>query len=53
MATFQTVFNNNSLCLKRMPGPPSNNGGIEQDVHLIGGETYIFFANIASEYCSS
>jgi hypothetical protein len=53
MATFQTKYNVNSLCLKRRPGPPSDNGGLETDVHLIGGETYLFTANIAAEYCSS
>ncbi|MFH2001510.1 MAG: hypothetical protein ABIK28_17640, partial [Planctomycetota bacterium] len=52
IATFGTGVGDPSYCLKRMPGSP-NNGGIEQEVHLIGGETYNFYANIAAQYCSS
>ncbi|MHC4941787.1 MAG: hypothetical protein ACYTG7_02085 [Planctomycetota bacterium] len=48
VALFQTKLGVNSLCLKRMPGYSTNNGGIEQDVHLIAGQTYLFFANIAT-----
>jgi hypothetical protein len=53
IAYFQTKLGQNSLCLKRRPGPPSSNGGIEQNVHLIGGVMYVFTADIASQYCSS
>jgi len=52
-AMFQTKVNESSLCLKRRPGPPSDNGGIEQEVHLIGGVNYLFTANVAAQYCSS
>jgi hypothetical protein len=48
VALFQTKIGVNSLCLKRMPGYSNNNGGFEQDVHLIAGTTYKFFANIAT-----
>ena len=53
IAYFQTKLGLNSLCLKRQPGTPSSNGGIEQSVHLIGGVMYVFKADIASQYCSS
>jgi len=42
-----------SHCLKRQPGPPSSNGGIEQDVALVGGIQYVFSADIAAQYCTS
>ena len=48
IATFQTVLGQSSLCLKRRPGTPTSNGGIWQYVHLIGGMTYTFRADIAS-----
>ena len=37
-------------CCRKNPGPPSNNGSITQEVHLLGGETYDFSANIAVTY---
>jgi len=40
-------------CLKRRPGPPSSNGGIEAMVPLDGGVTYTFSADIAAQYCST
>jgi hypothetical protein len=46
---FQTKDGVDSLCLKRMPGAPDDNGGLEQLVHLVGGETYVFNADIAAE----
>lgn len=53
MATFTTSINADpSWTVKRRPGAPDN-GGIEQEVHLIGGETYLFSANVAAQYCSS
>ena len=52
-AYFQTKLGVNSLSLKRRPGPPNSNGGIEQDIHLIGGVMYVFKADIAAQYCSS
>jgi hypothetical protein len=48
IATYQTVYGVNSLCLKRRPGNPNSNGGIEQEVHLLGGITYNFSASIAA-----
>ncbi|MHC4943984.1 MAG: hypothetical protein ACYTG7_13295 [Planctomycetota bacterium] len=53
VAKFQTVQYQNSLCLKRRPGTPNDNGGIQQELHLFEGITYVFSANIASQYCSS
>ena len=47
-AVFGTVMGSPSLCLKRCPGTPLNNGGFEQQVHLLGGVTYTFSANIAA-----
>jgi len=38
-------------CLMRMPGSNFGNGGIEQDVLLIGGVTYQFDADIAYYSC--
>lgn len=51
MATFETVLGQPSYCLKRRPGTPSDNGGIEQQVHLFAGMKYSFSANIAAEEC--
>lgn len=42
-----------SYCVRKYPGGPDNNGAITQQVHLIGGITYNFRANIASKYCST
>lgn len=42
-----------NYCCKKNPGAPNDNGAIEQEVHLIGGVTYIFSADIAAKYCSS
>ena len=53
MAVFQVTYGDTSWCLKRRPGPPNSNGGIETTVGLLGGVTYSFSANIAAEYCSS
>jgi len=53
VTTFATVVNKPSLCVKRRPGPPGDNGGIEQEVHLLGGVSYTFTANVAAQYCSS
>jgi hypothetical protein len=50
---FQTVQYKKSLCLKRRPGPPNDNGGIQQELHLFAGITHVFSADIASQYCSS
>ena len=50
---FQTVLYQTSFCLKRMPGPPDDNGGIEQSVYLVQGISYVFNADIAAQYCSS
>ena len=50
---FQTKLGVNSLSLKRRPGPPNSNGGITQDLYLIGGVMYVFTADIAAQYCSS
>lgn len=51
IATFETILGKNSPCLKRRPGLPDDNGAIEQQVHLFGGMTYKFSANIAAEEC--
>ena len=51
IAVFQTVLGQNSNCLKRRPGTPDDNGGIQQQVHLFAGITYKFSANIAAEEC--
>ena len=40
-------------CLRKYPGTPSNNGAVTQQVHLFGGTTYKFQANIAAQYCST
>jgi hypothetical protein len=51
---FQTQMSGDvTWALKRRPGPPSSNGGIETDVPLEGGVTYTFNAWIAAQYCSS
>ena len=49
IAVFEITQGNFSTCLKRCPGTPSGNGGIEQQVHLMEGVTYEFNANIAAE----
>jgi len=41
-----------SWCLKRRPGNPEN-GGIQQNVYLMAGITYIFSADVAAQYCAS
>jgi hypothetical protein len=51
IATFETVLGQNSTCLMRRPGSPDDNGGITQQVHLFGGMTYKFSANIAAAEC--
>lgn len=48
VVSFQTVAGKPSLCLKRKPGKPDNNGGIEQKVFLVKGYTYNFHADIAA-----
>jgi hypothetical protein len=48
VVVFDTVMGEQSLCLRRCPGEPSNNGGFEQEVHLLGGVTYDFSADIAA-----
>jgi hypothetical protein len=48
IAMFQTVIGVNSLCLKRRPGTPNDNGGIAQTVHLMEGVVYHFGADIAA-----
>ena len=53
LVLFETKPGNKSYGLKRRPGPPSNNGGIEQTIHLVGGVTYVFEADIVSQYCAS
>ena len=45
---WQVVQLKNSFCVKRRPGTPSDNGAIEQNVHLVGGVTYAFSADIAA-----
>jgi hypothetical protein len=40
-------------CCRKLPGTPSNNGSLTQQVHLLGGHTYSFSANIAAKYCST
>jgi len=47
MVKFQTVVGVNSWCMKRRPGSPNDNGGIEQEVHLIGGIDYSIVVNVA------
>lgn len=49
----ESTAGNDSWCIKRTPGTPSNNGGIQQSVHLIGGVTYVFDADIVSKWCTS
>jgi hypothetical protein len=56
--TYACVPGNSSLgmtlyCARKNPGSPDNNGAMEQQVHLIAGNTYEFSANIASKYCTS
>lgn len=46
-------YNMYNYCCKKNPGAPNDNGAIEQEVHLIGGVTYIFSADIAAKYCST
>ena len=54
MAKFQTsITGSPSWALKRRPGTPSSNGGLQTDVPLTGGETYTFNAWVAAQYCSS
>ena len=48
LVVFQTVYGVPSLCLKRMPGKPNDNGGIEQQVLLVKDVLYQFTANIAA-----
>lgn len=48
IATFETVVGKKSLCLKRRPGKPNDNGAIEQEVYLIKDLTYQFHADIAA-----
>jgi len=38
-------------CLRRMPGSDVGNGGLTQDVLLVGGVTYQFDADIAYYSC--
>jgi len=48
ISTFATVKGQpSSLCLRRMPGTPSNNGGLEQKVFLVGGVKYNCTVNAA------
>lgn len=49
IALFESTIGKKSLCLKRRPGTPSSNGGLEQQVHLLGGVTYNFSADIVAE----
>ena len=49
---FETVQGQESLCLKRRPGPPDGDGGIECGVHLQEGVLYFFSARIAAYFCS-
>ncbi len=53
LALFESKVGFKSWCLKRMTGTPSNNGGFEQTVHLVGGVTYVFSADIVAKYCST
>jgi len=53
MAFFATKLGAPNYCIKRRPGPPSNNGALQQDIHLLAGETYIFSADVAADYCST
>jgi len=46
-----TGTGNDSWCLEREPGTPNDNGGITQDVLLIGGVTYDFYADIKYNSC--
>lgn len=39
--------------MRKMPGTPDNNGSVTQQVHLIGGFTYQFSADVVAKYCSS
>lgn len=48
VVNYPTVAGIYSYCVRRMPGLPNDNGGIEQQVHLMGGVTYLFNANIAA-----
>lgn len=36
--------------MRKSPGVPNDNGSMTQEVHLVGGVTYNFSANIASVY---
>ena len=40
-----------SWCVERKPGKPNDNGGIEQDVLLVGGVTYQFDADVNYYSC--
>jgi hypothetical protein len=53
ITAFDTEMWEFSLALKRRPGPPDGNGGLEQQVHMVAGSLYLFQASIASEYCFS
>lgn len=47
VAYYQTVVGEYSYCMRRMPGLPNDNGGIEQQVHLMEGDSYLFSVDIA------
>lgn len=47
VAKFQTVSGVYSWCMKRRPGSPNDNGGIEQDIHLIENVNYLVEVNVA------
>ena len=53
IVTFQTKLGQTTLTMKRRPGTPNSNGGIKTQVHLMAGTTYLFSADVASQYCSS
>lgn len=50
---FATVPGLPNPCLRRIIGPPANNGAIEQKVYLMQGVSYIFSADIVAKYCDS
>lgn len=37
-------------CMMKAPGVPYDNGSVTQEVHLVGGVSYHFSANIAAVY---
>jgi len=45
---YQTVAGVTSLCVRRMPGKPNDNGSIEQQVLLYKGVTYNFTGDFAA-----